>query len=284
MAAAAVTCTPAPITFARLPATSHDQFPHTHPPTRSTLDTRPRHTLPPSTLRRPHGSLDPRTHTLQSGSLDMHDVEVRGGRSGEGGIVETPDGDTGEFWAVMDEDREDVRKERRAFGSVSRTGDVSDWSEYSDEDVSERGSSDEHQDDILATFSDPGHYAYTDRPPLASFNPTPVLGGADSDNLVPPPPLPSQNTRPSAPSPLSARECPASRKASFLSFAPCSLCVICYASFQLSTFKHTTFLPSRNRDPVPSEHCAMPYSARDPCSNIVPPRFLLTFLDTISCP
>lgn len=128
-----------------------------------------------------------------------------------GMISAMPDMVTGQD---VSRDGADVGKEGRTAGSVSRMPDISEHSEYSDEDSSEHGS-DEDQDagEGLATFSDPGHYAYTDRPLVCTLNAATAVsvgqdtrGVCDSNNLAPPPSLPLQHDRPSAPSPLSARE------------------------------------------------------------------------------
>lgn len=81
-------------------------------------------------------------------------------------------------------------------------------SEYSDDGSTEGSAySDEDAQELLATFSDPGHYAYTERP-RAPPPPTPSAQGAARvrDSVNPPPPPVQQQVRPSAPTPLSARE------------------------------------------------------------------------------
>lgn len=248
MLAAGLVCTP-PSSSARLPPIrSSFRTPPSHTPT-----TTAQHTLYYSIS--PGASTESRFNTLRrQDTTTQRRPEL--GTGGGKGIAVSPDVDMHPVRA----DDGDVRKERRGLVAVPGTEDGEDNAsegEYSDDDStqgSEYSDEGEGADEFLAAFSDPGHYTYTDR---IHPGPTPTVNAGAAARVRDAPPPKQEHLRPSASTPLSAREYthplhlfPPPAHSICLRFPPYRL-HICRACFTFPPPAH-----SRNRVTVhASVHC-----------------------------
>lgn len=221
MAAAAIVCA-VPVAPARRPsaspvrlrtASSHARS----APTTTTTPTTPltNNVQPSNTSARIYTSArrDTRPSTRIYPRLDTQTLPstTRHGREGEG--------EAGRGGGDMPMNEAIVARPDRApeFASVLEGAEAeSDGSVYSEDGQESEGDYDEGEDEeeLLTTFSDPGHYAYTDRP-LLSRTPAKTQGEdearvADSVHVGATPAHLRVVDRPSAPSPLSARKSPLS--------------------------------------------------------------------------
>ena len=201
MSAAGLVCTP-PSSSARLPSIrSSFRTPSSHTPT-TTAQHALHYSISPAASTETRFNTPRRLDTTTQRRLEL-------GAGGGKGIGVLPDVDMQPLRA----DDGDVRKEGRRYVPVPGTEDGEDnasGSEYSDDDSmhgSEYSGEGEGTEELLATFSDPGHYTYTDRlhpGPTPTHNADGAAHVRDSVNPAPPPK--QHDLRPSAPTPLSARE------------------------------------------------------------------------------